>query len=88
MKASALTSHRHLGVGLTPEALELVDDRPAAAGTLGDVDLDVEVLEGQQGGIDHVGDGEGIVHWSVVVPIDLEVEPPVEACRSATTAPA
>ena len=29
-------------------------------------------------GIDHGGDGEGIVHWGVVMPIDLEVEPPIE----------
>ena len=36
---------------------------------------------GQQVGIDHVGDGEGIVHWGVVMPIDLEVEPPVEGVQ-------
>ena len=32
-------------------------------------------------GVDHVGDGEGIVHWGVVMPIDLEVEPPVEGVQ-------
>ena len=32
----------------------------------------------QQVGIDHGGDGERIVHWGVVMPIDLEVEPPIE----------
>ena len=29
-------------------------------------------------GVDHVGDGESIVHWGVVMPIDLQMEPPVE----------
>ena len=37
-----------------------------------------EVLGREQVGLDHVGDGEGIVHWGVVMPIDLGVEPPIE----------
>ena len=28
-----------------------------------------------------MGDGEGIVHWGVVMPIDLEVELPVEGVQ-------
>ena len=81
MKRAGVDVHRDLGVGLAAEALELVDDRAAAAGALGDVDLDVEALEREQAGVDHVGDGEGIVHWGVVMPIDLEMEPPVEGVQ-------
>ena len=28
-----------------------------------------------------MGDGEGIVHWSVVMPIDLHVKSPVEGVQ-------
>ena len=52
--------------------------RSGPARALGDVDLDRQVLGAEQVGLDHVGDGEGIVHWGVVMPVDLRVEPAVE----------
>ena len=81
MKPSALTSMATSAFGATPGAAQLIDDGAAAARALGDVDLDREALEGQQGGIDDGGDREGIVHWCVVMPIDLHMEPPIEAVQ-------
>ena len=78
MKRSASTSTATCAFGGTVRAPELVDDGAAAAGALGDVELDVELRGLQDLGVDHVGDGESIVHWGVVMPIDLQVEPPVE----------
>ena len=80
MNRVGLDVHRHLGVGLAAEPLELVDDRPAAAGPWV-MSTSTLRCSSAAGGLDHVGDGEGIVHWGVVMPIDLEVEPPVEGVQ-------
>ena len=77
----------------TVRAPQLVDDGAAAGRALGDVELDVELGKVMQDlGVDHVGDSEGIVHWGVVMPIDLQVKPPVEGVkvgdhRAGVTAP-
>ena len=81
MKAVGVDVGRDVGVGGLAGALELVDDRPAAARALGDVDLDRQVLGGDDVGLDHVGDGERVVDRRVAVAVDALVELAVEGVQ-------
>ena len=81
MKAAASTSVATWALAAWPVRRELVDDGPAAARALGDVDLDRQVLGGDHVGLDHVGDGERVVHGRVAVAVDALVEPAVEGVQ-------